>query len=196
MLRLVAIFLIAAGMLTGANESSASDAVKLVESARKQIGVTLGYDPNYRKLSYPGGDVPIDTGVCTDVVIRALRNHGIDLQSMVHEDMKSNFSVYPKNWKLPKPDSNIDHRRVPNLQVFFSRRRIDIPVTKNSSDYLPGDFVTWDLRPGLPHIGVVSERKSWRSVPLVIHNIGQGTQEEDILFTYKITGHYRWFGKK
>jgi uncharacterized protein len=164
----------------------------LIASARAQIGVTVSYDAAYRVLDYPGGDVPKETGVCTDVIVRALREQGIDLQKDMHEDMKKAFSAYPKRWGLKTTDRNIDHRRVPNMMTYFRRQGWSVPISKKPEDYASGDLVTWDLVPGtLPHIGIVSDRKSPAGVPLIIHNIGRGTQEEDILFTYTITGHYR-----
>ena len=164
----------------------------VVAAARRQIGVTVGYDPTYRKIGYPGGDVPMESGVCTDVIIRALRDaRKIDLQKLVHEDMKSNFSKYQQTWGLKKPDANIDHRRVPNLQCYFKRKGYTLPVSKNAADYKPGDIVTVMVGGKLPHIMIVSDRKSAAGVPLAIHNIGSGTQEEDVLFAYPLTGHYR-----
>lgn len=163
----------------------------LAEAARKQIGVTTSYDPAYRKLTYPGGDVPNHTGVCSDVVIRALRTQGVDLQKAVHEDMTANFGRYPKNWGLKKPDRNIDHRRVPNLATWFQRQGWSLPATTRPADYAPGDIVTWDLPGGLKHIGIVSDKKSAAGTPLIIHNIGAGTVEEDTLTAWKITGHFR-----
>jgi uncharacterized protein YijF (DUF1287 family) len=167
------------------------DTEKLITQARSQIGVTVSYDPAYRSLTYPGGDVPMETGVCTDVVIRALRAFSIDLQKEVHEDMAAHFSKYPRRWKLTRPDKNIDHRRVPNLMVFFERRGFKLPISDNPSSYHPGDLVTCLVNGNLPHIMIVSDGKSSNGTPLVIHNIGRGAQEEDILFKYKITGHYR-----
>jgi uncharacterized protein YijF (DUF1287 family) len=163
----------------------------LVTAAREQVGVTLGYDPAYRRLSYPNGDVPLNTGVCTDVVIRALRQQGLDLQQAVHQDMRANFRLYPKNWGLNRPDSNIDHRRVPNLMTWFKRQGWALALGQDAERYRPGDIVTWDLGGGLTHIGIISDRQAGSGVPLVLHNIGRGTQEEDILFSFKITGHYR-----
>ena len=164
----------------------------VVAAARRQIGVTVGYDPAYRKLAYPGGDVPRESGVCTDVIIRALRDaRKIDLQKLVHEDMKSDFSQYPQMWGLKAPDANIDHRRVPNMQCYFKRKGYALPVSKNAADYKPGDIVTVMVGGKLPHIMIVSDRKSASGVPLALHNIGSGTQEEDVLFTYPLTGHYR-----
>jgi uncharacterized protein YijF (DUF1287 family) len=166
---------------------------KIVTAARRQVGVTLYYVADYEQLGYPGGDVPIHRGVCTDVIIRAFREGlGKDLQKLVHEDMRANFSAYPKNWGLSRPDKNIDHRRVPNLQAFFKRRGFVVPVTKDPADYQPGDLVTCTVPPHLPHVMIVSDKKTAEGVPLVVHNIGGGAQEEDTLFTYPLTGHYRW----
>lgn len=170
---------------------------KLATSARQQIGVTVSYDPAYTTLTYPNGDVPDDRGVCTDVVIRAMRvGLSKDLQKLVHEDMRGNFSVYPKNWNLARPDRNIDHRRVPNLQTWFKRQGYQLPLAadKDPAKFLPGDLVTCTVPPHLPHlphIMIVSDRKSDAGVPLVIHNIGGGTREEDRLFEFPLTGHYR-----
>lgn len=171
--------------------SSVCSALTLPEAARRQIGVTVEYDPAYVSMDYPGGDVPQERGVCTDVVIRALRLMGLDLQQAVHEDMKAHFSAYPKNWGLKRPDKNIDHRRVPNLQTYFTRRGWKLPVTKNPADYRPGDLVTCMVADSLPHIMVVSDRRAEDGTPLIIHNIGSGTQEEDALFAFPLTGHYR-----
>ncbi len=173
----------------------AQTGAKIVESARKQIGVTLTYDPAYTSLSYPNGDVPRQKGVCTDVVIRALRD-GLsqDLQKLVHEDMKANFGSYPKNWGLSRTDRNIDHRRVPNLRKYFERKgygiRLASPV--DYATFQPGDLVTCTVPPHLPHIMIVSDKKTAEGRPLVIHNIGGGAREEDVLATYPLTGHYRW----
>ena len=164
---------------------------RLPELARRQIGVTVEYDSAYVGLAYPGGDVPEERGVCTDVVIRALRLLDFDLQKEVHEDMKRNFAAYPKYWGLKRPDKNIDHRRVPNLQTFFKRRGWGLPVSRNAADYKPGDLVTCLVGDGLPHIMIVSDRRNEEGIPLVIHNIGVGTEEEDCLFTFPLTGHYR-----
>jgi len=173
----------------------ADDAATIVAAARKQVGVTLSYDPAYTALNYPGGDVPRDRGVCTDVVIRAMRDGlGQDLQKLVHEDMKTNFAKYPKIWKLTSPDKNIDHRRVPNLMVYFGRKHIKLPVptTKDASKFLPGDLVTCTVPPHLPHIMIVSDQKNKDGTPLVIHNIGGGAREEDRLWDFPLTGHFRW----
>ncbi|HFC8830062.1 TPA: DUF1287 domain-containing protein [Neisseria subflava] len=155
---------------------------QIVQSARNQIGKTLRYDPAYTKLTYPMGDVPMEKGVCTDVVIRALRDQNIDLQELVHQDMSRNFSVYPKRWGLKQPDTNIDHRRVPNLMTYFTRQGWVIQDT----NYQAGDIVTWELKGNRPHIGIVSDRKIGDR-PLIIHNIGSGTREDDILYRYTIT---------
>jgi uncharacterized protein len=163
---------------------------RVVEGARRQVGKTLSYDPAYRRIAYPNGDVPIATGVCTDVVIRAYRHAGVDLQVLVHEDMKRNFGAYPKSWGLRRPDTNIDHRRVPNLATFFKRQGAALPVTKRAGDYKPGDIVTWKLASGVPHIGIVTGRA--RGSTRVVHNIGSGAREEDVLFAYELTGHFRW----
>ena len=168
---------------------------KIVAAARKQIGVTLFYSGDYSVLPYPNGDVPKIVGVCTDVVIRALRE-GLseDLQKLVHEDMRANFSAYPKNWGLSKPDKNIDHRRVPNLRAFFKRKGFEQPLAKpvDFSKFLPGDLVTCTVPPNLPHVMIVSDKKNAAGVPFVIHNIGGGAHEEDRLAEFSLTGHYRW----
>lgn len=173
----------------------ADRAKRLVAAAEGQIGKTTIYDPAYVKLAYPGGDVPIERGVCTDVLIRAFRAIGIDLQVQVHEDMVKHFSNYPKSG-LRKPDANIDHRRVRNLATFFTRRGAAVRVTKNTDDYQPGDVVTWDLNgSGLAHTGlVVDATVPGTSRHLIVHNIGSGTQREDVLFEFSITGHYRFLG--
>jgi uncharacterized protein len=151
------------------------------------------YDPGYYKIDYPNGDIPDGKGVCTDVVIRAYRILGIDLQKEVHEDMKKNFNLYPKNWGLKSPDKNIDHRRVPNLMVFFSRFGKTLPISQKPSDYSPGDIVCWDLGDGVTHIGIVVNQKSKdEKRNLIVHNIGAGQVLEDCLFSYKIIGHYRY----
>ena len=164
---------------------------RIVAAARQQIGVTKEYDPRYSALKYPGGDVPLKTGVCSDVVVRALRKVGLDLQKEVHEDMRKSFSNYPQNWGLKAPDKNIDHRRVPNLMRYFERHEVAIQEKLNKPEmYHPGDIVAWDLGGGVLHIGIVSDRVAG-STPLIIHNIGAGAKEEDILFQYRVLGHYR-----
>jgi uncharacterized protein YijF (DUF1287 family) len=155
------------------------------------------YVPEYVRITYPGGDVPADTGVCTDEIIRIYRSAGIDLQKDVHEDMATNFGAYPRTWKRTSPDTNIDHRRVPNLIVFFERNGESLPKSQTAGDYLPGDVVTWDLGSGLTHIGMVVDRKPLLHDRLeVLHNIGQGPQIEDVLFEWKITGHFRYYGRR
>ncbi|MEZ5545751.1 MAG: DUF1287 domain-containing protein [Lysobacteraceae bacterium] len=166
---------------------------ELVTAAREQTRVRTIYDGAYQRIDYPMGDVPAGRGVCTDVVIRAYRALGIDLQVLVHEDMRAHFSTYPKHWGLRSTDRNIDHRRVPNLQTFFERADAKITISRAAADYLPGDLVTWRLPGNLPHIGIVSDRADDASGhPLVIHNIGAGPVEDDSLFAYPITGHYRY----
>jgi uncharacterized protein YijF (DUF1287 family) len=166
---------------------------ELVEAAIMRVGHSVTYDGSYRGITYPGGDVPDDIGVCTDVIIRVYREVEIDLQRKVHEDMKSDFSAYPNNWGLTKPDKNIDHRRVPNLQIFFKRKGTELPVTSNARDYKPGDLVTWIIPGNLPHIGIVINKKSSDGHRyMIVHNIGRGPKIEDILFQYPITGHYRY----
>ena len=166
---------------------------KVIDGAKRQVGVTRYYDPAYRQLRYPGGDVAMDRGVCTDVVVRAYRHAGVDLQVLVHEDMKRNFAKYPQFWHLRGPDPNIDHRRVPNLAAFFTRKGQSLRLTNRGADYKPGDVVTWLLTQGVPHIGIVSDvRVRGTDRYLVVHNIGRGAQHEDVLFAYKLTGHYRY----
>ncbi len=155
------------------------------------------YDGSYRKIPYPGGDVPDDRGVCTEVIIRAYRQVGIDLQKEVHEDMSAHFLLYPQLWGLVRPDPNIDHRRVPNLMVFFKRKGEALPITRDPADYRPGDLVCWDLGRGITHIGMVVDRKSGDGRRyLIVHNIGAGPRLEDILFNYPIIGHFRYGGPK
>ncbi len=170
---------------------------KLVEAAVERAQHAVRYDPAYVRIPYPGGDVPADTGVCTDEVIRSYRAVGIDLQKEVHEDMEKDFSAYPRKWKWlsSHTDTNIDHRRVPNLMVFFGRKGETIGITQRAEDYSPGDIVTWDLGGGVPHIGIVADQRSPASGRyMVVHNIGRGPKIEDVLFGWKITGHYRYFG--
>ena len=169
-----------------------SEPSRLTAAARDQVGVTVTYDPAYTRLAFPGGDVPRDRGVCTDVVIRALRDGwGVDLQLAVNRDMKADFAAYPALWGLDHPDRNIDHRRVPNLATLFARIGAEVPLDEGPTPYLPGDIVTWKLPGNLDHIGIVSDRLSADGTPLILHNIGHGAQEEDILFAYPMTGHYR-----
>jgi hypothetical protein len=183
--------------LLGLHPAHAGDddpALRLVRAARAQVGVTLSYNPAYVRLAYPGGDVAPEQGVCTDVVVRAYRSAlNIDLQELVHEDMRSAFTAYPARLGLKRPDPNIDHRRVPNLQAFLRRKGVSLPVTSKAADYRPGDLVTQMLPGNLPHMGIVSDRRSVDGArPLVIHNIGAGAREEDRLFAFPITGHYRF----
>lgn len=166
---------------------------RLADSTYTLTKQQVTYDPAYFSIPYPNGDVPKDKGVCTDVVIRAYRKMGIDLQKEVHEDMKKNFGLYPKKWKLTKTDTNIDHRRVPNLMTFFSRFGTVLSMTTESKDYKPGDIVCWDLGKGITHIGIVSNKRSGDGKRYqIIHNIGAGQVLQDCLFSYKITGHYRY----
>jgi uncharacterized protein len=167
---------------------------KFIDAAVAQAGVTTGYDPSYVGLDYPGGDVPKETGVCSDVIVRAFRAVGIDLQKEIHEDMTRAFADYPKKWGLSRPDSNIDHRRVPNLRTYFTRQQKSVQVTSSDEDYRPGDLVTWDLGGGVDHIGIVTDMLSTPGGHcLIAHNVGAGTRVEDVLFSWKITGHYRYF---
>ena len=166
---------------------------QLADSALVLTRDRVRYDPSYFRIGYPGGDVPADRGVCTDVVIRAYRKLGIDLQKEVHEDMKAHFSLYPDNWNLRTTDRNIDHRRVPNLMTFFSRQGTIRPLSQNPGDFLPGDIVCWDLGRGITHIGIVSAiRSADGKRNLVIHNIGAGQVLEDCLFAFTMIGHYRY----
>ena len=166
---------------------------KLSNAAISIIDDTVEYDPSYIGIKYPNGDVPKNKGVCTDVVIRSYRKLGIDLQKEVHEDLKANFSIYPnlKKWGLKKPDTNIDHRRVPNLEVFFTRKGKKLKVSDNPNDYKTGEIVTWMINGKLPHIGIVTHKKSADGKrPLLVHNVGSGQVLEDCLFNYNIVGHY------
>ncbi|MCV0428128.1 MAG: DUF1287 domain-containing protein [Roseibium sp.] len=169
-------------------------AEKLISAAESQIGVTVIYDPAYVGLGFPGGDIPRERGVCTDVVIRAYRDaFDLDLQKEVNADMKAHFSSYPKIWGHKRPDRNIDHRRVPNLQTFFRRQGADLPVSDQPDDYLPGDIVSQMLPGSLPHMAIVTHRRSTDGKRLLlVHNIGAGTRLEDRLFDFEITGRYRY----
>lgn len=170
----------------------------LVSAAIERTKLNITYDGAYHAISYPNGDVPAHIGVCTDVVIRSYRAIGSDLQVLVHRDMKENFKLYPSKriWGLSTTDRNIDHRRVPNLQVFFSRHGEQLPISHNKHDYKPGDLVTWMLPGNLPHIGIVTDKFSPNTGnPMIVHNVGQGPVLEDRLFSYKITGHYRYTPK-
>jgi uncharacterized protein len=165
---------------------------QVIDNAIAQTKITNSYDPSYVAIPYPG-DIPMNTGVCTDVVIRAFRQVKVDLQKEVHEDMRQNFVAYPKDWNLTNTDPNIDHRRVPNLMVFFKRKGKALPVTHNATNYQPGDVVTWDLGGGESHIGIVSNVRLPSERLAIVHNIGAGTRLEDVLFNWKIVGHYRYF---
>jgi uncharacterized protein YijF (DUF1287 family) len=170
---------------------------RLVAAAIERTRHSVHYVSAYVRIPYPNGDVPADTGVCSDEIIRSYRATGVDLQKEVHEDMLQNFAAYPsqKRWRLDHPDPNIDHRRVPNLMVFFERKGETLPITNRAADYAPGDLVTWDLGGGVPHIGIVVDQKArWRDRYMVVHNIGAGPKLEDVLFNWKITGHYRYLG--
>ncbi|RYY76357.1 MAG: DUF1287 domain-containing protein [Gammaproteobacteria bacterium] len=167
----------------------------LIDAAVLQTHTRVTYNGAYFKIPYPNGDIPAEFGVCTDVVIRAYRKLNIDLQQLIHEDMDKNFLIYPakKIWNQDKTDKNIDHRRVPNLQTFFTRFGNTLPISSSGKDYQPGDLVTWLVSGNLPHIGIVTDRQSNDGLrPLIVHNIGAGPQLEDMLFEYKITGHYRY----
>ena len=168
-------------------------AQKLSDAALSLTKDKVTYDPAYISIKYPNGDVPADKGVCTDVIIRAYRKLGIDLQKEVHEDMKKNFSKYPKKYGLKRPDTNIDHRRVPNLQVFFAKFGRSKPTNQNPASYVPGDIVSWLLPGNLTHIGIVVNKKSADGRRyLIVHNIGGGQVIEDCLFKFEITGHYQY----
>jgi uncharacterized protein YijF (DUF1287 family) len=208
------------GAAEGAGAARDRFIARLVGAALERTKTTHIYDPSYRVLAYPGGDVPDDRGVCTDVIVRSYRAVGIDLQQRVHEDMRRRFGVYPRRWGLKRPDRNIDHRRVPNLRVFLTRHGEVLPVGEAAQAYKPGDLVTWDLAvpassardavqgsgerrrqerdraPSFartPHIGIVTDKMSGDGRrPLIVHNIGSGTELSDILFSFRITGHYRY----
>ncbi|HCR49214.1 MAG TPA: DUF1287 domain-containing protein [Bacteroidetes bacterium] len=164
---------------------------RLISAAIEQVGLTTGYDPAYRTLSYPNGDVPIHTGVCSDVLIRAFRFIDMDFQKEVHEDMRKGFGKYPQLWNMSRPDPNIDHRRVPNLMRFFQRKGWEIPISDEARHYKPGDIVTWIIPPNLTHIGLVTNRIANGDRLMVVHNYGFGTVENDALFLWKQTGHFR-----
>jgi uncharacterized protein YijF (DUF1287 family) len=193
---------IACSLLAAQSDSpqAASRALFLQKLVAAAIGRTqhfVRYDPAYVRILYPNGYVPAATGVCTDEIIRSYRAVGVDLQKEVHEDMEQNFSAYLHKWHFPlaQPDTNIDHRRVPNLMVFFSRKGETLKISSDAADYSPGDLITWDLGGNVPHIGILVDQRSPLSGRyLIVHNIGQGPKMEDVLFHWKITGHYRYFG--
>jgi hypothetical protein len=177
--------------LARAKDQSRSFALRLSAAAMERLSHRVVYDPAYVRIPYPMGDVPSGQGVCTDEIVRAYRTLGIDLQRLVHEDMVRNFAAYPRRWGLARPDTNIDHRRVPNLQVFFARHGKSVPPATRGTAYQAGDLVTWMLPGNLPHIGIATEKRSPDGErPLIVHNIGRGPQLEDMLFRYRITGHY------
>jgi uncharacterized protein YijF (DUF1287 family) len=177
-------------------ENPATFEEKLSNAAISIIDETVQYDPSYIGIKYPNGDVPAKTGVCSDVVIRAYRKLGIDLQKEVHEDMKANFSKYPTKWGLKKTDTNIDHRRVPNLEVFFERKGKKLEVSNNPNDYKTGEIVTWMINGKLPHIGIITHKKSIDGNPIIVHNVGGGQVAEDCLFSWEIVGHYKYVNVK
>ena len=194
-MKLVGLLIISLMGSTTAFADSISE--RLAEAALLRTQERVTYDGSYLHIPYPNGDVPADIGVCTDVVIRSYRKLGIDLQKRVHEDIKAHFTLYPSEriWSLTSPDPNIDHRRVSNLQTFFSRHGSMLKVTRNGADYGPGEIVTWMLPGNLPHIGIVTSKRSADGQrPLIVHNIGAGPKLEDMLFKYKITGHYKYEG--
>lgn len=182
-------------LATTLNVNTASFEEDMVNALHERTTHKVFYDGTYRSITYPGGDVPKNTGVCTDVIIRSYRQLGVDLQKRVHEDMLKNFELYPSKriWGLTKPDKNIDHRRVPNLQAYFKNHGQVLTKSNNANDYKTGDIVTWMLPGNLPHIGmVVNELAKGTGNPLIVHNIGQGPEKSDMLFDFKITGHYRF----
>ena len=190
-MRLIVLF----GGLLIAQIAFANTSDKLVTAALERLNHQVRYDGAYVKLDYPMGDVSADTGVCTDVIIRSYRQIGIDLQKLVHEDMRGYFAQYPSKriWGLTRTDRNIDHRRVPNLQTFFKRHGQSLPVTNNGADYKAGELVTWMVNGNLPHIGIVVKQRSTDGKrPLIVHNIGRGPELQDMLFNYPITGHYHY----
>ena len=188
------VFAVAVLSAAQAPANRASFAQRLSDAALDRTTSIVRYDPKYVRITYPGGDVPADTGVCTDEIIRVYRKLGIDLQKEVHEDILAHPEAYPGARK--PADSNIDHRRVPNLARFFKRRGASLPLTTNAADYRPGDIVTWDLGGGVNHIGMVVDRHPLLSTrPMIVHNIGAGPRLEDVLFSWRITGHYRYYGE-
>jgi uncharacterized protein YijF (DUF1287 family) len=188
-----AVVLAACGRVSAEARPASARARALIAAARRQIGVTLAYDPAYTALTYPDGDVTRSKGVCTDVLIRAYRDaFGRDLQREVHEDMAAHFASYPRRWSLRAPDRNIDHRRVPNLETFWTRQAASLPIPARASAWQPGDLFTMLIDGRLPHTGIVSDRLAANGNPLVIHNIGGGAREEDMLLAWKPTGRFRW----
>ncbi len=189
------ILLLVLVVVSGRAVAQSTFLVDLAHAAENLTSQRVRYDPSYFSIPYPNGDVPSDRGVCTDVVIRAYRKRGIDLQREVHEDMRANFDVYPKLWGLSQPDRNIDHRRVPNLMTFFTRHGTVKPISQETDDYRPGDIVCWNLGNAVTHIGIVSSRRSRDGKRfLIVHNIGAGQVLEDCLFDFKIIGHFQYAG--
>ena len=190
-------FRLAAGLvvaLLAAPALADAGVAEVLAAAHAQVGTTLIYDPSYQRLAFPGGDVPAERGVCADVVVRAWRAIGIDLQHEVNRDMRAHFAAYPRNWGLRRPDPNIDHRRVPNLETFLRRHARVIAAGSDPAAYRPGDLVSWRLERGEPHIGIVSDRRSSDGLrPLVVHNVGAGTRVEDVLLRWPPVGHFRYF---
>ncbi len=198
-LKMLRLLLFITSILLTQNISAMDFANDFVSAAIERTRHTVRYDGSYYFISYPNGDVAANIGVCTDVIIRSYRTIGTDLQVLVHQDMSENFKLYPSKriWGLSTTDHNIDHRRVPNLQVFFSRYGTSLPVTENNQDYAAGDLVTWMINDRLPHIGIVTDQKSlFTGTPLIVHNIGSGPVLENMLFDYPITGHYRYIPEK
>ena len=189
-----ALLLLVGALPAGAQDEAVAAEDQVVAAALEQLDQTIYYDPSYQRLAYPGGDVPIERGVCTDVVVRAFRRAEVDLQVLVHDDMNAAFSAYPQQWGLSRPDPNIDHRRVPNLMTFFDRKNKALPISSDPSAYRPGDVVAWRLPGGRLHVGLVSNvRVPGTRRYRLVHNIGAGAKLEDILFAYEIIGHYRYF---
>ena len=191
--RLLVLFLCI--VVTADATTSAHFTRNLVAAAVDRTHHHVRYVSDYVRIPYPGGDVPANTGVCTDEIIRIYRVVGIDLQKEVHEDMVRHFAAYPHRWQQ-HPDANIDHRRVPNLMTFFSRKGTSLPTNRSATDYLPGDIVTWDLGSGITHIGIVVDQKGPSGYNMIVHNIGRGPQMEDVLFNWKVIGHYRYYGPR
>jgi uncharacterized protein YijF (DUF1287 family) len=194
MIGATALVLAGCGSRAAAQARAASPrAQQLIAAARRQLGVTLSYDPTYTRLGYPGGDVPRSKGVCTDVVIRAYRDaFAVDLQREVHQDMAGHFAAYPRRWGLKRADRNIDHRRVPNLETYWTRKAARLALPARQEEWQPGDLFTMLIDGRLPHTGIISDRVASNGNPLVIHNIGAGAREEDSLFAHRLTGRFRW----